>query len=89
LLYDLPIRDCTNGFRALRCDLLRRMRLTESGFAIILEELAEAKRLGARCCEIPYTLTSRSAEDGRSHLTYSWSTCRTYLRHALRARGWG
>jgi len=83
--YQLPIRDHTNGFRAVRTDLLRNMRLTEHGFAMILEELCEAKRLGATFCEIPYTLTSRGPEDGRSHLSYGFRTWRQYFTHARNA----
>jgi dolichol-phosphate mannosyltransferase len=83
--YQLPIRDHTNGFRAVRTDLLRQMRLTEQGFAIIMEELCEAKRLGATFCEIPYTLTSRGPEDGRSHLSYGFRTWRQYFTHARNA----
>ncbi|MDO8599650.1 MAG: glycosyltransferase family 2 protein [bacterium] len=84
-LYQLPIRDHTNGFRAVRTDLLRRMDLREHGFAIILEELCEAKRHGATFCEIPYTLTSRGPEDGRSHLSYGWRTWQQYFTHARNA----
>lgn len=84
-LYQLPIRDHTNGFRAVRTDLLRRMQLREHGFAIIMEELCEAKRLGATFCEIPYTLTSRGSEDGRSHLSYGWRTWHQYFTHARNA----
>ncbi|MBI4142461.1 glycosyltransferase family 2 protein [Candidatus Uhrbacteria bacterium] len=85
MLYQIPIRDYTNGFRAVRTDLLRQMVLHERGFAIILEELCEAKRLGATFCEIPYTLTSRGSEDGRSHLSYGFRTWKHYFIHARNA----
>lgn len=84
-LYQIPIRDHTNGFRAVRTELLRQMDLREHGFAIILEELCEAKRLGATFCEIPYTLTSRGPEDGRSHFLYGWRTWQQYFTHARNA----
>lgn len=84
-LYQLPIRDHTNGFRAVRTDLLQRMDLRERGFAMILEELCEAKRLGATFCEIPYTLTSRGVADGRSHLSYGLRTWQQYFTHARNA----
>ncbi|MDO8598789.1 MAG: hypothetical protein Q7S02_01645, partial [bacterium] len=85
VLYGLPIHDYTNGFRAVRTDLLQQMRLTERGFAVIMEELCEAKRLAATFCEIPYTLTSRGPEDGRSHLSYGFRTWRKYFTHARNA----
>jgi len=84
-LYQLPIRDHTNGFRAVRTALLRQMVLREHGFAIIMEELCEAKRLGATFCEIPYTLTSRGSENGHSHLSYGFRTWHQYFTHARHA----
>ena len=85
-MYGIPVRDITNGFRAVRTTLLRQMVLEENGFAIILEELTQAKRLGARFAEIPYTLTARGSGEGRSHLSYDVRMCVRYLRHALTAR---
>ncbi|MFH1430475.1 MAG: glycosyltransferase family 2 protein [Candidatus Uhrbacteria bacterium] len=86
ILFDIAVRDVTNGFRAVRSSLFAKMRLEEDGFALILEELSEAKRLGARFCEIPYTLTSRSGDVGRSKFGYTLHTCRKYLKHAIRSR---
>lgn len=85
VFYQIPLRDFTNGFRAVRIDLLRKMQLRENGFAMIMEELCEAKRHGATFCEIPYTLTSRAEGDGRSHLSYGLRTWRQYLSHARNA----
>ncbi|MDO8463065.1 MAG: glycosyltransferase family 2 protein [bacterium] len=84
--YGLPIRDITNGFRAVHTTLLRQMVFTEDGFAMILEELTQAKRLGATFSEVPYTLTSRGRGEGSSHLSYGLKTWKQYLGHALRAR---
>lgn len=85
VFYRIPLRDHTNGFRAIRVDLIQRMQLRERGFAIIMEELCEAKRLGATFCEVPYTLTSRADGDGRSHLSYGFRTWRQYFNHARNA----
>lgn len=85
ILYGIPIHDCTNGFRAVRVTLLQQMQLQESGFPIIMEELAAAKALGASFCEIPYTLTSRAADEGTSHLSYGPRTWRPYLKYAWTA----
>src|SRR5436853_6431602 len=44
LLFGLPVRDCTNGFRAVRTDLLSAVDLHENGFAVIMEELHQLRR---------------------------------------------
>lgn len=85
-LYGLPITDLTNGFRAVKVDILKQMNLAENNFAIIMEELAQAKRLTKSFCEIPYTLTSRKEEQGTTHFSYSPSTWMRYLKHAIRSR---
>jgi dolichol-phosphate mannosyltransferase len=83
-LMRVPITDCTNGFRAVRTSLLARMSLQDDGFPIIIEELVQARDLGASFVEVPYTLTTREANEGSSHLSYGPKMCYRYLRHALR-----
>ena len=57
--YRLPLRDCTNGFRAVRTSLLTRMRLEERGFPVIMEELYWCRFLATSFAEVPVTLTRR------------------------------
>ncbi len=83
-LMGVPITDCTNGFRAVRTDLLRRMPLTELGFPVIMEELYHAKRLATHFCEIPYVLTSRGRDKGFSKFSYSPMTFWAYFKYVLR-----
>jgi len=85
-LYGLPLTDITNGFRAVRVNILRQMNLKENDFAIILEELSRAKHLTRSFYEIPYTLTSREDGYGTSHFSYSPKTCARYLKHAIMSR---
>jgi glycosyltransferase involved in cell wall biosynthesis len=85
-LYGLPITDITNGFRAVKVDVLKRMNLSENGFAIIVEELTQAKSLTHSFYEIPYTLTSREKGQGTTHFSYSPKTWMRYLKHAVRSR---
>jgi len=85
-LYGLPLTDITNGFRAVRVDILRQMNLKENDFAIILEELTQAKHLTHSFCEIPYTLTSRKKGQGTTHFSYSPKTCARYLKQAIMSR---
>ena len=82
-LFGMGIRDCTNGFRAVRLSMLRGAELHERGFASILEELLALKRCGARAAELPYVLTARAA--GRSKFRYTPAVLWTYLKYALLA----
>jgi glycosyltransferase involved in cell wall biosynthesis len=84
-LLGVPVTDCTNGFRAVRLDLLARMRLHEPGFPVIMEELYQARWLGAAFAEVPYVLTSRSAEQGGSRFRYRPAVFARHLRYPLRA----
>ena len=83
ILSGLPITDFTNGFRAVKVDILRKMNLKESGFAIIMEELCQAKPLTASFCELPYILTTR--EKGTTHFSYGLGTCMKYLYYAIQS----
>ncbi len=84
LLYGLPLTDLTNGFRAVKVDLLRKMDLKEPGFTIIMEELYLAKFMTDSFCEIPSELTSRSAGQGKSKFSYGPGTCFRYLKYPLK-----
>jgi len=83
VLYGRAVRDCTNGFRAIRVDLLARMTLVENGFAVILEELYQARLLGARICEIPYALTARPRYGKASSFVYRPQVFYLYLKYPI------
>lgn len=85
VLYRLPLTDFTNGFRAVKVDVLRRMNLEESGFAIIMEELWHAKYLAHSFCDVPYVLTCRGDSRGRSKFSYGPRTYFQYLRYPLKS----
>jgi len=85
LLFGLPIRDCTNGFRAARTGMLADMRLTENRFPIIMEELYWSKYLARTFAEIPVTLTNRDALLRPTSFAYTPSVFWQYLRYPLRA----
>jgi len=84
-LLGVPVADCTNGFRAVKLDLLARMRLTEPGFSVIMQELYCARFQGASFCEVPHTLTSRRAEQRPSSFRYRPSVFAQYLKYPVRA----
>jgi dolichol-phosphate mannosyltransferase len=84
-LLGVPVADCTNGFRAVKVDLLAKMRLTEPGFSVIMQELYFARFMGASFCEVPHTLTSRTAELRASAFRYRPRVFAQYLKYPIRA----
>lgn len=85
VLFGFPLTDSTNGFRAVKVDILKQMMLTECGFVIIMEELYQAKYITESFCEIPYILTSRKEAQGGTYFSYSLSTCIKYLKYSLKS----
>jgi glycosyltransferase involved in cell wall biosynthesis len=85
LLFRNGLSDCTNGFRAVRTDLLLAMKLQERGFAVIVEELWWNTMQGATFSEIPVILTSRDDDLRPSVFTYNVTVFSTYLKYALRS----
>jgi len=83
-LFGLGIRDCTNGFRAVRLSLIATEHFEERGFPSIMEELYILKIKGARMGEIPYILTSRNDPRGTS-FQYKPEIFRDYLKYAVKA----
>jgi dolichol-phosphate mannosyltransferase len=81
-LYRLPLRDCTNGFRAVRTSLLARMDLRERGFPVIMEELYWCRFLAASFAEVPVMLTTAARA---SSFHYRPAVFAAYLRYAWRA----
>jgi glycosyltransferase involved in cell wall biosynthesis len=84
-LYGLPVRDCTNGFRALRTSLFQRMDLRENGFAVIMEELYHAQRLAGTVCEIPCALSTRANGLRPSSFQYRPRVFWDYLKYPIRS----
>jgi hypothetical protein len=60
------------------------MNSSDSGFSMLIEEVAQARALGASFDEVPYTLTSRKAAGG-SKFVYSLRVYWSYLRHLMRS----
>jgi glycosyltransferase involved in cell wall biosynthesis len=84
-LFRVGVEDCTNGFRAIKTAVTTQMPLTERGFAVILEELYWAKRMGCTFANVPTMLYNRSAEQRPSLFAYNYETIGRYLRYAIKA----
>jgi dolichol-phosphate mannosyltransferase len=81
-LYRLSVRDCTNGFRAVRTSLLIQMDLRERGFPIIMEELYWCRFLARSFAEVPVTLINAARV---SSFRYRPAVFLAYLRYPLRS----
>jgi len=84
-LFGMGIKDCTNGFHAVRLELIVDIDFKERGFPFLLEELYYLKKKGVRATEIPYVLTSRGADEGVSSFSYTPELIWKYLKYALLA----
>ncbi len=84
-LFRLPVSDCTNGFRAVKVDLLKKIPFSQSGFAVIMEELYHLKYYADSFADIPYVLTSRAPEQGKSKFSYKPKVLLTYLWYPVKA----
>ena len=77
----LPLTDITNGFRAVKTDLLRQLELAENDFSIIIEELMRAGKITNSFCEIPYILSTRSEKTGPTAFPYTSAIFWKYTRY--------
>jgi dolichol-phosphate mannosyltransferase len=84
-LFGSRVADVTNGFRAVRTDLVCGWPLQETGFAVIMEELDWALRSGIDPVEFPTVLSSRTADQRGSSFAYTPRVIAAYLRYPLRA----
>jgi glycosyltransferase involved in cell wall biosynthesis len=84
-LLGVPVRDCTNGFRALRTSILTEMTLLEPRFPVIMEELYQAKYLARTFVEIPNTLTVRTGAQRASSFSFRPEVLWKYLKYPLLA----
>ena len=76
------VSDFTNGFRAIRTDFLPKLDTRERGFAMLMEEVHQAARRGAKFAEVPYVLTARQGGT-ESKFKYSFAVYWAYLKYLL------
>ncbi len=81
LLFRLPVRDCTNGFRAVRTELLTAIDLEENGFAVIMEELYRLRPLAQSYAEVPIVLTARTDDLRPSSFSFGPRAMLRYLKY--------
>lgn len=84
LAFHLPITDYTNGFRAVKTSLAKQFNLKEDRFAILVEEMWQAKLFAKSYAEVSYSLTTRpNAED--SKFRYDYEVYARYLKFCMLA----
>lgn len=83
LLFRLPVRDCTNGFRAVRTRLLTSIELQEKGFAVIMEELYRLRPIARSYAEVPIVLTARTDNRRASSFSFGPRAMARYLKYPL------
>ncbi len=82
-MFRIGIRDCTNGFRMVKLEKIKRIRFQENNFSIILEELYYLKKSHATFYEIPTILTTR--KKGKSNFFYTPALLFDYAKYAIKA----
>lgn len=85
VLFHAGLSDCTNGFRAVRTSLLMRLRLRETRFPVIVEELYCCIFIARRFAEVPVRLTNREASLRPTSFGYQPDVFWRYLKYALLA----
>ncbi len=65
VLFNCYIRDMETGFKAMRTELMRRLRLSGNRFDIEPEITARLLRLGYRIHEVPIVYYARRREEGK------------------------
>jgi glycosyltransferase involved in cell wall biosynthesis len=65
VLFNCYIRDMETGFKAMRAELMRRLRLSGKRFDIEPEITARLLRLGYRIHEVPIVYYARTREEGK------------------------
>jgi dolichol-phosphate mannosyltransferase len=59
VVFRLPVRDASSGYRALNRRAMETIRLEQNDFSIQLEEVLRARKAGLRFTEIPIVLVNR------------------------------
>ncbi|MDQ6713144.1 MAG: glycosyltransferase family 2 protein [Candidatus Dormibacteraeota bacterium] len=83
VLFNCYIQDMETGFKAMRTELMRRLRLHGDRFDIEPEITSRILRLGYRIHEVPITYYARSREEGKK---LTWVDGVRALRTLLRLR---
>jgi glycosyltransferase involved in cell wall biosynthesis len=90
VLTNLNMTDVETGYKAFRGDIIRRMRITSSGFGFEVEVTAKVAKLGCAVYEVPISYYGRTYDEGkkigmRDGLQALWLILRFNLFCSLRS----
>ena len=68
MISGVPIHDFTNGFRAIRKDVVKNLKTESTGNSFLMEFLVKAHKKGYRVTEIPVTFKDRRFGYSKLHL---------------------
>ncbi|MEK6874598.1 MAG: polyprenol monophosphomannose synthase [Nanoarchaeota archaeon] len=80
LIYWLPIKDATSGFRAYKSSTIKKINIERTGFAVQLEISVKLAKIGARFREVPFVLINRQI--GESKFSFKKMIAR-YVRNII------
>ena len=80
----LPISDYTNGFRAVKSQILAQIKQEDTGFSYLIEEVTKVSKIATTFDEVPYKLSVRQQEHSKSKFTYSFSVYLSYLKWVIK-----
>lgn len=76
--------DISNGFRAIKTEVLSKIELNENDFSIIIEEYCKVIKHTQRIANIPVELSDRGAELRPTSFLYSPKVFLNYLKYPIR-----
>ncbi len=76
----LPLTDYTNGFRAIKTNLVVDIEHEENGFAYLIEEVNKVSKKTNSFGEVPYILSVRDNSHSKSKFSYSMDVYLSYLK---------
>lgn len=84
-MFNVPITDPTNGFRAIKVGLINFENIKSSGFASIMEELYLVSNVpNVNWINLPVILKCREVSQSKSRFVYGIRTYKEYLTPALK-----
>jgi glycosyltransferase involved in cell wall biosynthesis len=85
MLTDLNLSDMETGYKIVRADLMKRLRLTSNRFGFEVELTARLARSGARIWEMPISYSGRTYAEGKK---IDWRDGVAAIWHILRFNLW-
>lgn len=80
----VPLTDFTNGFRAIKTGVWEKLETRERDFAMLIEEVYLARRMGVSFDEVPYVLTARQKDTAPSKFVYSLGVYKRYAQYLFK-----